>query len=105
MEHERYYNEIYNSDQPQHEAKWSHEMLGGAAAFAAMREYEKHQEANGKPPSHQMAKELLAGIVGAEVDRLAETKGLDEMDRMRAKDHAQQEASCMYDNNYGGQQY
>lgn len=32
-----------------------------------MREYEKHQEANGKPPNHQMAKELLAGIVGAEV--------------------------------------
>lgn len=39
----------------------------GAAAFFAMREYEKHQAENGQPPSHQFAKELMAGIAGAEV--------------------------------------
>lgn len=39
----------------------------GAAAFFAMREYEKHQEQNGQPPSHEFAKELMAGIAGAEV--------------------------------------
>ena len=39
----------------------------GAAAFFAMREYEKHQDANGQPPSHQFAKELMAGVAGAEV--------------------------------------
>lgn len=39
----------------------------GAAAFAAMREYEKHEAANGNPPSHAFAKELLAGIAAAEV--------------------------------------
>ena len=32
-----------------------------------MREYEKHQAANGHPPSHAFAKELLAGIAAAEV--------------------------------------
>ena len=32
-----------------------------------MREYEKHQDANGQPPSHQFAKELMAGVAGAEV--------------------------------------
>lgn len=32
-----------------------------------MRAYEQHQAANGRPPQHQMAKEILAGIVGAEV--------------------------------------
>jgi hypothetical protein len=42
----------------------------GAAAFAAMRAYEKHQAANGQPPSHQFAKELIAGIAGAEVNLL-----------------------------------
>ena len=42
----------------------------GAAAFAAMRAYEKHQSANGQPPSHQFAKELIAGIAGAEVNLL-----------------------------------
>jgi len=30
----------------------------------------------GKPVSHQFAKELLAGFAGAEVDKLAETKGM-----------------------------
>lgn len=39
----------------------------GAAAFFAMRQYEKHQEENGQPPSHEFAKELIAGIAGAEV--------------------------------------
>lgn len=39
----------------------------GAAAFFAMREYEKHQSENGQPPSHQFAKEMMAGIAGAEV--------------------------------------
>lgn len=42
-------------------------MIVGAAAFAAMREYEKHQAANGNPPSHAFAKELVAGIAAAEV--------------------------------------
>jgi len=32
-----------------------------------MREYEKHQAANGNPPSHAFAKELMAGIAAAEV--------------------------------------
>ena len=41
--------------------------LAGAAAFFAMREYEKHQDANGQPPSHQFAKEMMAGVAGAEV--------------------------------------
>ena len=31
-----------------------------------MREYEKHQSQNGQPPNHQFAKELMAGIAGAE---------------------------------------
>ena len=39
----------------------------GAAAFFAMREYEKKQSENGQPPSHQFAKEMMAGIAGAEV--------------------------------------
>lgn len=67
-------------------------MVGGAAAFAAMREYEKHEEKNGKPENHQFAKELLAGFAGAEVDKLFETKGLDFLDREKAKRHAEQEA-------------
>ena len=61
---------------PEHQAKISHELIGGAAAFAVCRHlfsflallmnifqaakaYEKHCAENGKPVSHAKAKELL----------------------------------------------
>ena len=37
---------------------------GGAAAFMAMREYEKRENPGG---DHQLEKEVIAGIAGAEV--------------------------------------
>jgi hypothetical protein len=40
--------------------------------------------------------------VGGEVDRLAETKGMDEYDRIQAKRHAQENAAGLYDDHYGG---
>ena len=46
------------------------------------------------------AKEMLAGFVGAEVDRLAETKGMDEYDKIEAKRHAERSAENMYDQHY-----
>ena len=48
----------------------------GAAAFFAMREYEKHQAENGDPPSHEFAKELMAGIAGAEVGYCGILRGI-----------------------------
>lgn len=56
----------------------------------------------GKPISHQFAKELLVGIAGAEVDRLAETKGADWVDREKAKRHAKENVENLYDQQYGG---
>lgn len=32
-----------------HEAKWSHELIGGAAAYEAMKAYENHEARNGSP--------------------------------------------------------
>jgi hypothetical protein len=43
------------------------------------------------------------GLAGAEVDRLAETKGADYIDREKAKRDAQNHAGQMYDDHYGGQ--
>lgn len=43
---------------------------------------------------------MLAGFVGAEVDRLAETKGMDEYDKIEAKRHAESSAYSMYDQHY-----
>lgn len=65
----------------------------GAAAFAAARAYEQKQEREGKPANHALAKELLAAFAGAEVDKLAETKGLSFLDREKAK-HEGESRSC-----------
>lgn len=56
---------------------------------------------SGKPVNHQFAKELLAGFAGAEVDKLCETKGMDYVDREKAKRHARENAENMYDQHYG----
>lgn len=42
-----------------HKAELSHQLLSGAAAFAAAHEYEEYVAKNGKPENHARAKELL----------------------------------------------
>ncbi|KAJ7284977.1 hypothetical protein C8J57DRAFT_1217313 [Mycena rebaudengoi] len=76
-----------------HKADISHELLAGAASFAAAREFEKHEEANGKVQSHAMAKELLAGFAGAFIDREVESHGLDFIDKEKAKHDAHKNAN------------
>ncbi|KAL8831113.1 MAG: hypothetical protein Q9170_005438 [Blastenia crenularia] len=94
------HEQIYGSGGYDNQAKFSHELIGGAAAFEGMKLFEDHQRKEGKPVSHQFAKELLAGFAGAEVDKLAETKGMDEYDTVRAKHRAKENAENMYDEHY-----
>ncbi|KAF8968620.1 hypothetical protein BDZ97DRAFT_1587942, partial [Flammula alnicola] len=72
----------------ENKASWTHELIAGAASYEAAKAYEKHCAANGPPASHQEAKELLAGFTGAFVDREAETRGLNFIDREKAKRQA-----------------
>jgi len=44
---------------------------------------------------------MLAGLAGAEVDKLCETKGADYVDREKAKHEARRNAEQMYDQHYG----
>lgn len=46
---------------------------------------------------------MLVGLVGGEVDKLAETKGMNWVDREKAKHHAKENVKNMYDQQYGGQ--
>lgn len=85
----------------QHEGKLSHEIVAGGAAFEAMKLFEDRQRKNGEPVKHQFAKEMIAGIAGAEVDKLFETKGLDYIDREKAKRHAEKQAEHLYQEQYG----
>ncbi|KAL4915692.1 hypothetical protein BDW62DRAFT_188083 [Aspergillus aurantiobrunneus] len=89
----RSYDQFQNLDHTneEHKAKFSHELISGAASYEAMKAYEHHCEKNGKPQSHEHAKEILAGLAGAFVDREVETKGLDFVDREKAKRHAHQQ--------------
>ncbi|KAI0337646.1 hypothetical protein BDW22DRAFT_1433179 [Trametopsis cervina] len=98
--------QAYNSYvgvEEQHKASLSHELIAGAAAFEAAKAYEHHVEREGQPANHAVAKELLAGFAGAFIDREVETKGLDFIDREKAKRHAEQQLHEQYDQNYGGQ--
>ncbi|OKL64620.1 hypothetical protein UA08_00302 [Talaromyces atroroseus] len=95
------HQQVYGGEQ--HEAKFSHELIGGAASFEAFKAFEDHQRREGKPVSHAFAKELLAGFAGAEVDKLVETKGLTEWDKIEARRHAKENAENLYDQHYGGQ--
>ncbi|KAI0774284.1 hypothetical protein C8Q74DRAFT_1269269 [Fomes fomentarius] len=79
------YDQVVNAP---HEAKLSHELIAAAASYEAAKAYEQHCDANGKPQSHEKAKELMAGFAGAFIDRIVETKGLDFVDKERAKRHA-----------------
>jgi hypothetical protein len=84
------YNQYNDTPPEQHKAALSHELIGGAAAFEAAKAYEEHRAANGHPDSHAKAKEIFAGLAGAFIDREVETKGLDFIDRERAKKQAVQ---------------
>lgn len=78
--------------------------MAGAASFEAMHLWEKKQREEGNTVSHGFAREALAAVAGAEVDKLFETKGLDFLDREKAKRQAQDNAVHLYDQQYGGQQ-
>ncbi|KAJ7283573.1 hypothetical protein C8J57DRAFT_1171348 [Mycena rebaudengoi] len=81
------YNEVVNvsPENTEHKAKLSHELIAAAAAYEAAKKYEEHVAANGKPESHAKAKELIAAFSAAFVDRMVETKGLDHIDKEKAK--------------------
>ncbi|KZZ90068.1 hypothetical protein AAP_04018 [Ascosphaera apis ARSEF 7405] len=100
---EKAHEEVYNGDEMEHHhAKFSHNVIAGAASYQAMKAYSDHKAKHGTPDNHATAKNVIAGIVGAEVDRLAEGKGRDAWDRHRIKKQAEDNAKSMYDEKYGG---
>ncbi|CAF1050979.1 unnamed protein product [Adineta ricciae] len=98
---DNYQNYGYDQPQPHHKASWTHELIGGAAGFAAMKAYEDHCRREGQHVSHAFMKEMLAGFAAAEVDKLFETKGLDFLDREKAKRHAIEQAHHLANERYG----
>ncbi|KAJ5897229.1 hypothetical protein N7504_007517 [Penicillium tannophilum] len=85
------HHEQWNNTEPrEHDPSFVHELLAGAASYEAAKAYEQHEEREGKAPSHEKAKEIMAGFAGAFIDREVESKGLDFVDSEKAKYHARQ---------------
>ncbi|KAF3920235.1 hypothetical protein AA313_de0207365 [Arthrobotrys entomopaga] len=101
-------SERSSSRNHEHQGKRSHEILAGAAAFAALRAFEARQREQGKPVSHALAKELLAAFAAAEVEKLIETKGRDKWDeyrsRSRIRDEAKERSRELYRERYENEQ-
>ncbi|KAJ7107745.1 hypothetical protein C8R44DRAFT_714455 [Mycena epipterygia] len=81
------YDQVTNAP---HKAALSHELIAAAASYEAAKAYEKHCAENGQPESHAKAKELMAGFAGLFVDRMVESKGLDFVDKEKAKHQAKE---------------
>ncbi|KAK4697551.1 hypothetical protein P7C71_g548, partial [Lecanoromycetidae sp. Uapishka_2] len=95
------YDDQGNPQQPDNQGSFSHEVLAGGAGFMAMRQYQKHEEANGVAENHTVAKDLMAGFAGAEADKLVETHGENFYDREKMKHDATDQANSCYDQQYG----
>jgi hypothetical protein len=94
------YDQVYGGGRPQHQV--THELLAGAAAFEAMRMFEHHREREGIPEHHELAKELLAGFVGAEIEKHFAQGRYGHLNRHEAKQLAEQQAQSLLQQQYGG---
>lgn len=85
------YNEVTSAP---HKAALSHELIAAAASYEAAKAYEKHVEKQGKPANHKHAVELVAALTGGFVDHIVESKGLDAVDKAKAKHAAKEKAEA-----------
>jgi hypothetical protein len=93
------YDQVYGGGLAHHEV--SHELLAGAAGFAAMRMYEHHREREGITEHHTLGKELLAGFAVAEVDKHFDNGRFGHLNRDQARFRAQQQADHLWQQQYG----
>ncbi|OAD78678.1 hypothetical protein PHYBLDRAFT_107153, partial [Phycomyces blakesleeanus NRRL 1555(-)] len=91
------HEQVNKHDESEHKGSISHEVIAGAAAYEAVKAYNDHCEKEGKPQDHTIAKEILAGFAAGALDKLIETKGLDYLDRQKAKKDAESQVKQYYD--------
>ncbi|KAI8338217.1 hypothetical protein BC941DRAFT_424917 [Chlamydoabsidia padenii] len=89
------HEEVHGASE-EHKGSLTHEAIAGAATYEALKAYNEHCAKNGKPVEHAKAKQILAGFVGGALDKLVETKGLDFIDKQKAKRHAEEQAEIYY---------
>jgi len=84
-------------------AHFSHELIAGAAGFAAMKAFEDHNKKEGKEVKHKFAKEMLAGLAMAGAVKLVEEKipNATAEHKRKAAAEAAAHAQSAYDAKYG----
>lgn len=97
------FDRVNDDNHPRHQV--THELIAGAAGFEAMRMWEHHRENEGYTEHHELAKELLAGFVTAEVEKHFERGHYNHLNREEAQLQAQRQAEHLYDQQYGQQRY
>ncbi|RKP13633.1 hypothetical protein BJ684DRAFT_764, partial [Piptocephalis cylindrospora] len=65
------HDEVYKEKK----AHVSHELIGAAAGYEAVKSYQKRREEKGLEPKHSKMKQIVAGMAMAEAVRLFETRG------------------------------
>ena len=70
-----------------------------------MQAYQKHLRSTGQQVSHPVMKEMLASLAAAEIDKLFESKGLDMIDREKAKHRAVEQAHHLANQQGEGVEY
>ncbi|EER32080.1 conserved hypothetical protein [Candida tropicalis MYA-3404] len=100
------HNLVYGSggsSSDQGSSNLSHEVVAGAASFAATKMFEDRQRKKGLPVSHSFAKKALSALAGSEIDKIFETKGLNHLDKEQTKNEAIEKVKQGYDESYGQQ--
>ncbi|KAF7728494.1 hypothetical protein EC973_006047 [Apophysomyces ossiformis] len=82
---ERELNEAHEKVYTKKKAKLSHELLAGAAAYEAVKAWERKQQEEGKEVHHATAKKLIASIAAAELVKLFEERGSSSDDEDESK--------------------
>ncbi|KAE8150839.1 hypothetical protein BDV25DRAFT_139434 [Aspergillus avenaceus] len=83
-----------------HENHLTHDLIGGAAGYEAIKKFNEYQEKNGKVVEHAQAKEIIGGFAAAAITGLFETKGLDQVDKIKAHHEAKKHAEEAVNNHY-----
>lgn len=100
------HNLVYGSggsSSDQGSSNLSHEVVAGAASFAATKMFEDRQRKKGLPVSHSFAKKALSALAGSEIDKIFETKGLNHLDKEQTKNEGIEKVKQGYDESYGQQ--
>ncbi|KAI9931800.1 hypothetical protein ASPWEDRAFT_180911 [Aspergillus wentii DTO 134E9] len=96
--HEDSYNQVQQSQG--HEAHITHDLIGGAAGYEAVKKFNEYQAQHGKVVEHGQAKELIGGFAAAALTNLFETKGLDQVDKIKAQHAAKKHSEEHLEGHY-----